>query len=289
MLTNLSVVEILLFIVTLIDSVMWLYRQDDKYYLNTENIRELRLKVFPLVYDKVVLVFIVLTLSELVMSLILLNVDRLVCVLSPFRYYIAFTEKLILKKMLMLSWGLSLVLSLPTLWSETKIASKVGCYILACVTFILFIVTYALIGWKIKDSKRVLRLQVKDMPAKASNNTTDQSEHSGSNKLKNIKFRKHYLVPALIILTFFLFYEVPYHIQLFYITRVKFNKNVHVLIEALWLLAPVGCISDALVYIFLTKTNRDLLAAQLCRQWCARRHLLNAPGRVKKDTVVSVL
>ena len=189
-------------------------------------------KSFPEFYRKIFTFLVFFGIPEITLSLILLTIDRLICVLSPLNYRIVAEEKSLFQKMVIGSWLISITSGLLTLSPKTIEVGIMFCYITGPFTVILFFTTYIIIAFKIKMSKSAL-----------------ESNANASQRSEQVIIKKHHLVPGLIISTFVLFYIIPFTLKVFY----QFNSIFIALCPS------VGYISDALIYIFLTKDNRDII------------------------------
>ena len=240
-LMNLSVAEIILLINEIINSSIGLKEYDEKYFVHTNNITNHPDKAYTELYLQIYVFTIYVGIPGVTLSLMLLTIDRLICILSPLHYQIVAEERSIFQKMVIGSWLISIISGLLTLSQKTKFVSRMFGFIAVTITIILFFITYILIGFKIRMSRSSLQ-------SSANKSVTDQP----------IRFKKHHLVPGLIILTFVIFYVTPFTVLLCYGKKITMTKKIYIR-EILQLCPIVGYISDALIYIFLTKANRDII------------------------------
>ena len=234
-LMNLSTAEILLLVNIIIGDSIGIIERSDKYYQNVS-------KELPEIYKQIYTLIFYLAASEMDFSLMLMTIERLICILSPLHYHIVVEEESILQKVLTCSWIFSILSSLLTISPKTKIVAERLAVIIQFIVIILFLVSYILIGLKIKKSKRSLQI------------TTNTSQTDESSSIK-----KHHLVPLAIILTYVIFYIIAWQISIFYIVRLQSTKRTHILFECMYFFPIAACISDALIYIFLTKGNRQII------------------------------
>ena len=182
---------------------------------------------------------------EMQSLLMILTVERLICILSPLHYHIVVEEKLIIQKIVLCSWLFSFMLSFLAFVPKANVEAGIFIIIIQITVVILFLISYILIGLKIKMSKSSLQ-------STANTSQTDESTC----------IKKHHLVPVAIILTYIIFYVIPWQI-VFYIDNLQSTMKIRILFEIIQLFGIIGCLSDALIYIFLTKGNRDIIVKLL--------------------------
>ena len=196
-------------------------------------------------YNKIELFLSYLSYNELTLSLILLTADRLICVLSPLNYNIILEEKSIFQKMIIVSWLKSITIASVTLIPYVEYPARMFVYVELNFTIVLFLITYVLIWHMIKSSRRSLHNNA---------STTHRNER--------IRFKKHHLVPALIILTYIIFYFIPITLMVCYIpTLSTVEKRMRV--KLIMVVTTLGYISDPFIYIFLTKENRRVIVKKI--------------------------
>ena len=241
-LMNLSTAEILLLVNIIIGDSIGIIERSDKYYQNVIINSAFGSKELPEIYKQIYTLIFYLAASEMDFSLMLMTIERLICILSPLHYHIVVEEESILQKMLICSWIFSILSSLLTISPKTNIVAERLAVIIQFIVIILFLVSYILIGFKIKKSKRSLQITT---------NTTQTDESSS--------IKKHHLVPLAIMLTYVIFYIIPLEIFIFYIVKLQSTNSTHILFECMYFFPIAACISDALIYIFLTKGNRQII------------------------------
>ena len=176
--------------------------------------------------------------SEVNLTLMLMTVERLICIVSPLNYNVIIQEKSVIQKMILLSWGRSILTGVLTLFPKTYAVVDIIGYASIIITLSLFVITYTVIGYKIKMSGRSVQNNV---------NTSQR------------RVQKYHLVPALIILTFVILYGIPLTLRVFYVNIHPLAKISPLLVLCLRCVPTIGFIADALIYIFLTKDNRDVI------------------------------
>ena len=138
------------------------------------------------------------------------------------------------------------MLSFLTFSTKANVVAGIFSIIIQITVVILFLISYILIGLKIKMSKISLQ-------STANTSQTDESTC----------IKKHHLVPVAILLTYIIFYVIPGQIIVFYMVNLQSPMRAHMLFEIIKLFPIIGCLSDALIYIFLTKGNRDIIVKLL--------------------------
>ena len=177
----------------------------------------------------------------------ILTLDRLVCISNPVKYK-ARVKISTVKKIIIASWFLSVTVGiLYTILEEIRMellfamASLNGSYLM------LAIVTYSVVAIKIKQS--------------------DKRFNRPSESQDGQRFKKHHMVPCLIVVTYVLFYCVPLSVML--ILRINNSKIAEINYETFeWvrLLFDIGLITDPLAYIFATKHFRDIILKKFYRK-----------------------
>ena len=241
-LMNLSTAEIILLTNVIIADSMGFMKQSEEYYANGIIDTLVGSKVLPEIYKQVYCIIFYFGCLEMKSLLILLTIERLICILSPLHYHIVVQEKSIFQKMVITSWCISVVLSLLSLLPKIMLKTVKTSIIFNIAIIILFSVSYTLIGLKIKKSRRSLQI-------------TANTPHTD----ETVSIKKHHLVPVTIIITFIIFYIIPSQILVLCVTNQQSTMATHILLESIELFPIAGFISDALIYIFLTKGNRDII------------------------------
>ena len=199
-------------------------------------------KTLPEIYKQIYIYISYFGGCEMQFLLMLLTVERLICILSPLHYHIVVEEKLIIQKLVLCSWLFSIMLSLLAFFPKANGMTERFVIITQITVVILFFISYILIGLKIKMSKHSLQ-------STANTSQTDESTC----------IKKHHLVPVAIILTYIIFYVISWQIIVFYIVHLQSTMKIRILFEIMQLFVIIGCLCDALIYIFLTKVNRDTI------------------------------
>ena len=151
--------------------------------------------------------------------LMILTVERLICILSPLHYHIVVEEKLIIQKIVLCSWLFSFMLSFLAFVPKANVEAGIFIIIIQITVVILFLISYMLIGLKIKMSNSSLQ-------STANTSQTDESTC----------IKKHHLVPVAIILTYIIFYVIPWQIIVFYIVNLQNTMKICILFELIQLL-----------------------------------------------------
>ena len=191
-----------------------------------------------IVYD-IFHLFACIAMQEVLFMMIILTADRLVCIINPLLYKLRVTETR-LKKLICVSWTLSLVFSLLFIFKQVVV--PVVIFILFGSIYILLVIaTYSIGIVKIRQARVQLR-----------------------NNVPHSRFRKEFLVPGLIISTYILLYFVPL------LTEWLFNGGEVVFKEVLRLLVKSGLGGDPMIYVFLTKRYRDIIINDVFCGCCRR-------------------
>lgn len=191
-------------------------------------------------------------LCEFLFMMFILTIDRLICVVNPLKYHIRMS-KTILKYLVILSWCLSLAVSLIYgLIPLHKKCIQISASGFVAVYIILVICTYVKIFKSVKHSRRSYRRK----------NLNSRSEVRTIHRMK-----KEYLVPILIIATYIGLYAIPYPIFRLLPMDAKTleEEKANVLRSRICeLILWSGFIVDPIVYIFLTKHYRKIILQKCC-------------------------
>lgn len=182
---------------------------------------------------------------EVNLLMMLLTLDRLLCVALPIRRYINFEESRTITKLISLTWCTSIVFGIISLFPKNRYQEARISFGAVCVTCLLFIVSYAIIAYKIRVSRNSVC-----------------SEENGDKVTRRKSTQKHYLVPGMIVVCFLVFYGIPFAFKLFYPHPhhgKKASSSTVTLFEVLFLLPTPGYIADVVIYILLIKGNRDII------------------------------
>lgn len=200
---------------------------------------------FPVIYDKIFNGIYYLVVTELVLTMTVLTVDRLMCILSPLKYKTYMTNKN-MSRIILSSYVLSFIAGLLCVLLP-QIEFAMSLLLVANAVAFLFIatITYYITVQRIKDSKRMF--------------TQKRLMHTR----ELVLFKKHYIVPAMIVFTFIVFYVIPWFVQLLY-DRLNPNtvENLYVT-KIVSTFQNIGAISDPCIYVFLTQYYRNIISAKL--------------------------
>jgi hypothetical protein len=183
-----------------------------------------------------------ISIYELVLMMYILTVDRMICVVNPLKYKLRMTRTKI-KILILISWIISITLGVlrETIPYPGKKWINVIFTGIGVLYIIVVIVTYSIVIIRVKRSRELFR-------------TTNVNQE--------IKFKKEFLVPGLIILTLILFYAIPYPIyQLtpFNPRTLKEWQTQYIRDRVCEILQVFGLVIDPIIYVFLTKHYRDII------------------------------
>ena len=161
----------------------------------------------------------------LLVMMYVLTLDRLVCVVDTLKY-----KDRVSRRRIFISIGIALLVSvvMGTLWKQ-KLLPKIVHNVAVSAYLVLVGITYSLVVYKVTQSRRQLQARRTD---------------------KQI-FRKEFMMPGLIILTFIVSYTLPTYM----FNETKLPRYIFKLLMA------TGLLTDPLLYIFLTKNYRQALVA----------------------------
>lgn len=219
---------------------------------------------------------------QIILSLIMLTLDRLISVMSPFRYAIKAKEKSLFKFLIVVSLCISLLSGLLTLSHRTLYVTLTFGYVITLFTILFICVTYTMIALKIRSSRKLLN-KSRDTPMSAAppplsqslsiaSTTTITSTAPTQQKDKSIRgISKHQLIAGLIALSYITFYCIPFVLKHFYIPKLTVSATKAVNIERCVQFLPIiGILADAVIYIFLNDENRKILisfAIKFCNRF----------------------
>ena len=211
-LTNLSVTELVM-TVTFSCDVYFKFLSHD----------ESRVKTFKQVYEYIKTGLF----CNYLLCMMLMTGDRLLCALLCLTYKVHVTKSRLIKVIIFI-WLLSLFfVSIAYFPSGGAYMVKfVGC----CFLFIT-ILTYSTIAYKLNQRSRQFA-------------TVTQATNNNRNQ-----FRKHYVIPLLILITFVIFVAIPFDLRVFMESSLYLDLFRY-------LLGSVNFIMDPLIYVFLHQEIR---------------------------------
>ena len=170
---------------------------------------------------------------EFLMMMLIITLDRLICMINPLLYKVRVTRQrliLIICLSFLLSFGVTGVFwtNICIGWEQILYTCVIG------ITVVLVLVTYPYVILKMKRSRK-------------------RFHH---HKKKTSK--KEFLVTGIIMVEFILFYCIPYPISIY-------NKESRLCHEVFKVLFYFGLAIDPVIYIFLTKHYRDIY---VCHKYC---------------------
>ena len=192
------------------------------------------------------------------MVMLYLIIDRFLDIKLHMKYPLYFTKTRV-TRILCLFWLLGAVYggTQGTLFQQKIIPSKVAwrnhnfvSMSLDIVITVVTISTYAYFLYKVRSMLRI-----------------DQNNNSNHSNSKNKSAKRHYtskfIIPFLILATYLVF-NVTSSI-LFVLRRLpgSWSSSSLLLLQVAWLIETMGFLSDALLYIFLQRHVRTLLASKL--------------------------
>lgn len=173
---------------------------------------------------------------QLVFTMYILTCDRLLCVIDPLKYHTKIT-KTTWKICFVITLDISILLAV--LENILNHPFTVICifFVIGILYILMAITTYGIVVYKLKKSNQ---------------------EFTPSGNCCRSKMKKQFLVPGVIILTFLVFYVIPYSVQ-----RVILRNRPGVRAGVCQVMQMFGLIIDPIIYIFLTKHYRTLIYT-----WC---------------------
>lgn len=270
-LLNLSCVEVLATVYNIANDGHRIIKYKNSTFEDIETIQSVFSNDLPPFYHETSFIFFCMTAFELQFVYLTLVIDRFISIITPFRYKVFVTRRR-LRFTVMSTWALSVIFGvLYGVVPDSKTPLIISFIFVATVYFIATILTYSIVIWKQKSQIRV--------NYKRSQNAT-QSQ---------IQFKKHYRIPTLIILTYFVLYVTPFGIQRFYIRRLtNVSKSMLALHECLSIVIDLGMISDVIIYVFLTPYLRAVITKHFvnCRRSVQNTliSLCTIHGTISRDT-----
>ena len=148
-LINLSTAEIIILINFIISDSMGFMEQSNENNTNVIINGVVGSKTLPEIYKQIYILILYFGGFEMQFLLMLLTVERLICILSPLHYHIVVEEKLIIQKLVLCSWLFSIMLSLLAFFSKSKWRDrKISHYYANHSSYIVFGIIYT---YLIKD------------------------------------------------------------------------------------------------------------------------------------------
>ena len=188
-------------------------------------------------------------------NMMLLTTNRVVHTVLPFRLAASAQDRRIFQKLIAGSWIIVPLLCLLVIVHVRIVTLCI--FVLTVVAVVVIIVCYVLIVVRVRLSRRALI----------------RSGWVSNQNAERMRQGKKQMIPVLIIATFFLFYIIPYSIQVgrHSGSTDSFTIKDHLAVEGLSCVEVVGFISDAFIYIFFTKENR-LTVKELLLYCCTRQN-----------------
>ena len=257
-LMNLSVSEIIWLGAFTIACLIGLLHYRDAHYEDSHSFDHFRRKAIPRLYITIQTYISKVALCETAFTLVFLTVDRFIHTVPPIKYSIMSEEKDVFKKLIVTSWIFSLLISLLVI-ENIKILKMIT-IVLCIATIVIISICYILTSHHLKVFFSVI-VFIQSSRRTLSNDVTSQSHGRAWTS------RKHQLVPSLIVLTYILFYGGPlvWYVgsnsgSLYFHKNINnFTKSHHIVVELVMCVVMCGMISDALIYVFLTKENRETI------------------------------
>ena len=174
---------------------------------------------------------------EMILSMFVLTLDLLLCALHPLKYRTRMTRART-SILVGVTWCVATILGVGVSFSWRNRAIVDTCSSALGVSYLVFLlIAYSFVIRRIRTSNRRF----------SETRTGGRISNAGSGQGAGL-FRRQYLVPSVIILSFVLFYYVPYAVAVF--------VGYH---QVLYLAGNCGLLVDALTYIFLSSHYRECL------------------------------
>lgn len=240
-LLNLSLIEGLMNVYAIVNDVIRLNKYWNVPLQDGKMLHAIMANKLPPVYQEISLMFYCLHGMQIIIIMTILSVDRLICAINSFKYRVYVTERRT-KVTLIASWLCSIGIGVLYAFYPHSMIIPSTVVVLAGLYVVLTICTYSVIIYKIRNSTRKFS--------------------QGSINPRRKDARKKFLVPGVILTTFIFLYLVPLSLMKFVLRGHgrAVNRTTVIVHEWLAILVDIGCVSDALIYIFLTKQFRVLLS-----------------------------
>lgn len=188
------------------------------------------------------------------LTMIYLTLDKLFDIVLNIRYPLYWSEdrtKILLKVTWVISISSAITVSIVYHFTRFKVLEALDLYVYPTLNLIFLIcagVTYVFIFHKYKQSR---------IPPVSS--VTGQQRESTFKIFRKSRF----YIPVLLITTFILFMAIPDFVQTFYVAMGNDHNHNFVLNTTLRILWALCYISDAIIYIWLKDSVRNLLKRKL--------------------------
>ena len=237
-LINFSVSEIILCINNIVEDRIGLNDYNEKRHNNTINSNGVQYNTVASAYIQVNTLTSYVAICEVALSLMLLTSDRLISVLFPFQYHNIIEKRLVLPKMIIASWFVSITASLLTLIPDNFLYTFMFGYVSLTMTIISFILLNILIVY-FKSSRRSLQ-----------NVGKSEADKQG-------RFKK--LLPFKFLCVVILF-GLPLTIFIFYSLNTLYSNDLHILIifESVRFYVTATYIFKCFHNIFVTKCEKTV-------------------------------
>ena len=248
-LVSLSMSELIMLVKMTSDAIVGYQLYQDQHYGESPSFPEFLKQVLnDGIKYKTVLFLKNVGIGMIVANLMLLSMNRFVHTMLPLRYAASAQDKSIFQKLIYSLWIIIPSICLLVIKNEKIVMFfSIG---LTLLTIIVISVCYVLIAIKVRSARRTL---------------IAAGWVSNQNAERQRQWKKQ-MVPLLIIVTFFLFYLIPYTTQVFSfnVNKGAFTHEKHLFVEGLSCVEVVGFISDAVIYIFFTKKSGDTVKNLFC-------------------------
>ena len=204
-----------------------------------------RFSPLPNVYIQLYDAFVFAFTTLLSLLMLMLIADRFLSTKYPFRYKIRFRQ-VNLKRYIVGMYVLAIILGVA--YFTLPKLKNVLLYVLVIMALpflVLSIATYTMIIKKVQSSRQAFK-------------------NTSHIQLSRMKFKKMYLIPLFIIVTYLLFYFIPWLV--FSIHLVHRNRDFHTFLvgETFEVITGIVLLVDPLIYIWLTSKYRKVILSTCC-------------------------